>query len=82
MRGDRPLLRGETAYNKELSYEGWAFTTTDTQAPATADLQKRAFDNLYISEDVPLYVFYQNRTDANTDAIRRLHLLVLEEGVS
>lgn len=76
------LLRGETAYNKELNYEGWAFTTTDTQIPATADLQKRAFDNLYISEDVPLYVVYQNRTDANTNGIRRLHLLVLEEGVS
>ncbi len=75
-----PILIGRTAYNKDAVYRAFQFTnSTDDQSPADPILQKIILDNVWISNDTPLYIIYQNNTNRPTTANRQWGYIIAEE---
>lgn len=74
------LLRGQTAYNKNIFYKyGMLDDSVTTQLPSEKTMQDR-INGIAISEDNPLYILYQNQTNAVQSSTAFAILSVIEEG--
>ena len=74
------ILRGVTAFDKRLDFVYGSFSdSVDTKTPVSEDSQHRAIKGLHVSEEIPIYVVYQNQTDApQTDSLE-FHVFCTEE---
>lgn len=74
------VLRGITAYNKIIDYVYGSFASTvDTKMPSLETLQSESIKGLHLTEEAPLFAYYQNQTDAPTSGARPFYLVVSEK---
>lgn len=74
------LLRGETSHEKNIFYKyGMLDSSVTAQFPSEKTMQDR-LRGIVISEDNPLYIVYQNNTNAIQSSDAYAVLSVIEEG--
>lgn len=59
-----------------------AETANESALPTMEDVQQQAIQNLVISQDLPLFITYQNDTDAINTGNIEIRLIVLEEAIT
>lgn len=74
------ILNGTASGTSRIIYARGAFDSGITAKPNNEVLQHNATKGIFVSEDCPLYIVYQNKTNALNSGASYITLSVIEEG--